>query len=287
MSELLQLFPLKMRALFLAVDKEWERIQEIRLRIGRPIILYKDGIEYFLSATGCYTDKLGEATSFDAQQIEAVVLHICQYSIYAYEDELRQGFLTVPGGHRIGISGKAVIDEQGMIKTFHHISGLNIRISHQIKGAADAVLRRCYHFGELKNTLIISPPGCGKTTLLRDLVRRVSDGNAFGAGKSVGLVDERSEIAGSFRGIAQNDVGMRTDVLDACPKEQGMMILLRAMSPAVIAVDELGGNQDAVALQKAASCGCKILATIHGKDLSDIRRKSGLDSLFLEELFEL
>jgi stage III sporulation protein AA len=287
MSELIQLFPLKMRSLFLMADREWERISEIRLRCGLPVVIFRDGIEVFLTAAGKYTDKRKDALSMEREQIEEVLEHICKYSVYAYEDELRQGYLTTMGGHRIGVVGKAVIEGDGSIRTITHVSGLNIRVSHQVLGVADPVLRHLYQDGEVKNTLIISPPGCGKTTLLRDLVRRVSDGNHYGSGKSVGLVDERSEIAGSYLGIAQNDVGMRTDVLDACPKALGMMLLLRAMSPRVIAVDELGGEEDARALRMAASCGCKILATIHGTDLFDIHRKAGIQTLFWEELFDL
>ena len=123
-------------------------------------------------------------------------------------------------------------------------------------------------------------------TLLRDLIRQVSDGNCFGEGKNVGLVDERSEIAGCFQGIPQNDVGIRTDVLDACPKALGMMLLLRAMAPQVMAVDEIGGNRDMEAIRLAATCGCKVLATVHGLDIEDVRKKEGIGPLLQEKLFE-
>lgn len=136
------------------------------------------------------------------------------------------------------------------------------------------------------NTLLISPPGCGKTTLLRDMVRQISDGNAYGKGKCVGVVDERSEIAGCYQGKPQNDVGIRTDVLDACPKALGMMLLLRAMSPQVIAIDELGGTADNEALRMASSCGCKLLATVHGAGLEDVRRKDGMEKLLQEGIFQ-
>ena len=197
--------------------------------------------------------------------------HICHYSPYAFEEELRQGFLTVAGGHRVGVAGQAVMEADGRVRTFKNISYLNIRVSHQVKGAADKVLSDMYREGGLRSALIISPPGCGKTTLLRDLIRQISDGNAYGPGMTVGVVDERSELAGAFQGKAQNDMGMRTDVLDGCPKEIGMLLLLRAMSPQVIALDEVAMPEDVAAVCTAANCGVTLLATVHAASLQDLR----------------
>ena len=163
---------------------------------------------------------------------------------------------------------------------------MNIRISHQIKGVAEPILPYIYENKYIKNILIISPPGCGKTTLLRDMIRLVSDGNQYGRGVTVGVVDERSEIAGCYLGKPQNDVGFRTDVLDACPKAIGMMMLLRSMSPKVIAIDELGSEEEMKAVHVAASCGTKVLATIHGDDLEDIRTKEGMGKVFSEHIFD-
>lgn len=285
-GSLLQLFPLEKRGFWKAVSEDAERVQEIRLRAGLPVLVMRGGKEWFLNAQGNYSDKPKQAYRADEQEIVEILQHICHYSLYAYEDEIKQGFITVSGGHRIGVAGQVVLEADGSVRTMKHISYLNIRVSHQIKGAGDKVLPFLYRKGQLLNTLVISPPGCGKTTLLRDLVRQVSDGNAYGEGKCVGVVDERSEIAGCFMGIPQNDVGMRTDVLDACPKALGMMMLLRAMAPAVIAIDELGGMADMEAVHLAASCGSRILATIHGDSLEDIRMKTGMENLFREQLFE-
>jgi stage III sporulation protein AA len=140
---------------------------------------------------------------------------------------------------------------------------------------ADPVLPYLFQQGELWNTLIISPPGCGKTTLLRDLIRQVSDGTDTRQGQQVSVVDERSEIAGSYQGIPQNQVGIRTDVLDACPKTEGMMLLVRSMTPQVIAVDEIGSKEDLAALQRIAVCGTGVLATMHGYSLKDVEDKLG------------
>ena len=176
------------------------------------------------------------------KELEEILEHICHYSPYAFEEELRRGFVTVAGGHRVGVAGQAILETDGGIRTLKNISFLNIRVAHQVKGAADRVMPEMYRNGMLRSALIISPPGCGKTTLLRDLIRQISDGNAYGRGMTVGVVDERSESAGSFLGRPQNDVGMRTDVLDSCPKDKGMLLLLRSMSPRVVAIGTAGAG---------------------------------------------
>ncbi len=285
-KQLLQLFPIDRRGFWQKTAAEQEHIQEIRLRAGKPVIVLCKGQESFLDDEGSFTDKPEMAYCAGEKEIEALLNHICHYSPYAFEDEIRQGFVTVAGGHRVGVAGQVVLEGTTGVRTMKHISYMNIRVAHQIKGAADMVLPYVYEKGRVKNTLIISPPGCGKTTLLRDLIRQISDGNSFGKGVSVGVVDERSEIAGSYLGQPQNDVGVRTDVLDACPKGMGMMLLLRSMSPKVIAIDEIGGQEDLDALKQAASCGCSILATIHGDGVKDYVRKLAGTGSVEEQLFE-
>ena len=166
-----------------------------------------------------------------------------------------------------------------------YIRSMNIRISHEIKGVADRVMPYLYENGRVVNTLLISPPGCGKTTLLRDMVRQIADGGRYAPGMNVAVVDERSEIAGCYMGCPQNDVGMRTDVLDACPKVTGMMMLLRSMAPQVVAVDELGSEADIQAMCQVMQCGIQMIATIHGDSMEEISRKEFLRDVMKQQLF--
>lgn len=286
-NSILQLFPAPQRGLWQQTAACQQEIQEIRLRAYRPIVIHRSGREYFLDSHGSLTDSLTDARCASPEELEGLLKHICSYSLYAYEDELRQGFITVCGGHRVGVAGQAVLEDGGSIRSIKNISFINLRISHEIKGAADGVIRRMYREGKLCSALIISPPGCGKTTLLRDLIRQISDGNTYGEGLTVGVVDERSELAGSFLGIPQNDLGMRTDVLDACPKEKGMLLLLRSMSPQVIAIDELGSREEFDQLRRAKACGCRIFATVHGDSMEDVERRFGVAEEDWERLFDL
>lgn len=285
-NSILHLFPARYRAFWQRTAGEQKTLQEIRLRAGRPVILHSGGREHFLTAQGEPTGSLSQAYCAAERELEEILEHICHYSPYAFEEELRRGFVTVAGGHRVGVAGQAVLEPDGRIRTFKNISYLNVRVSHEVKGAADGVPPDMYGGGSLKSALIISPPGCGKTTLLRDLVRQISDGNVYGPGMTVGVVDERSELAGSFLGKAQNDMGIRTDVLDGCPKELGMLLLLRSMSPQVIAIDELGGDGELAALRQAAACGCKVLATVHGEDRQDVEYRFGMAADLWERLFD-
>ncbi len=286
-QSILQIFPDSNRNFFRFVAEREHKINEIRLRCERPILVLEGNKEWFLNREGVYTDKLSEATLISREAMEGIIQHICKYSIYAFEEEIRQGFITVAGGHRIGLVGQIVLENNKSIRTIKHICGLNIRVAHQIKGVGQSVLPYLYEKGKLKSTLIVSPPGCGKTTLLRDLIRSISNGNEYAGGMTVGLVDERSEIAGSYMGQPQNDVGIRTDVLDACPKVNGMMLLLRAMSPKVIAIDELGNKEEMELVSQVSNCGVKMLATMHGSDLEDVRRREGMIQILKNKGFEL
>lgn len=272
-DEILHVFPDFMRPQWEEAAGRADEIQEIRLRTGRQIILMMQNRERYLTESGHVTENRQEGSRISENDMEAVLNHICDYSVYAFEDEIRQGFLTIPGGHRIGLAGQVILEDKRRIRNMKHIRYMNIRISHEVKGAADKVLPYIYENRKLLHCLLISPPGGGKTTLLRDMIRQISDGNRFAEGMNVSVVDERSEIAGSYMGKPQNDVGMRTDILDACPKALGMMMLIRSMAPDVVAVDELGCEEDMKAVNQVMQCGSRIIATIHGDSLEDILRK--------------
>ena len=272
-KDITRIFPESMRDKWAQVLSRGDKLQEIRLGAGQPTRLRLSGEERFLSSQGELCESPKEAWYASERELDEIINHICHYSPYAFENEIRQGFLTVPGGHRIGMAGQVVLDEKGMVRNITHIRFLNIRISHEVIGAASEVMPYLYDGIRFLNTLLISPPGCGKTTMLRDMIRQVSCGNAYGAGRQVGVVDERSEIGGSFMGIPQNDLGIRTDVLDGCPKVQGMMLLMRAMAPDVVAVDEIGGSQDVKAIFQVLQCGSSVAATMHGNSMKDVERR--------------
>jgi stage III sporulation protein AA len=281
--------PISIRSIIRKISLDnLESIEEFRLKVGAPLIVYKGTEAAFVTEDGrlcSHRERAYVVTADDA--IKALQL-MSNFSIYSIEDELRNGFITLRGGHRVGIVGK-VVTENGKVKTIKDISGLNIRVSRQVIGCSSRVIRHIIRdcFG-VYNTLIISPPQCGKTTLLRDIIRQVSNGvPSIGYhGAKVGVVDERSEIAGCFRGVPQNDVGIRTDVLDACPKAQGIMMLIRSMSPSVIATDELGKAEDLVAVEEAVRAGVNILTTVHGWDREDAKRKPVIGRLMDDGVFE-
>lgn len=285
-DEVLGLFPDKYRDRWRQTASLFEHLQEIRLRADKPLIILTDNTERFVSPQGRIVDRQEEAGKPTSKELEEILNHLCRYSLYAFADEIRQGFLTVQGGHRVGLAGQVILDDRGRIKNMKYMRYLNIRISHQVRGAADFVIPFLFEEGHVLSTLIISPPGGGKTTLLRDLIRQVSEGTLYGPGVNVSVVDERSEIAGSYLGIAQNDVGIRTDVLDGCPKVEGMMWLIRSMAPRVLAVDELGTIEDVQALRLASGCGCKLLATIHGGSMDEIKRKDYMRYVIQEGMFD-
>ena len=285
-NQILQIFPESLRQPWRYVAKQADQVQEIRLRARKPVVIRTSQGEWFLKQDGMLTKEQGEVLCIEEKQLDMILNHICQYSIYAYGDEIRQGFLTIPGGHRIGFAGQVILEQAEQVRNMKYIRYMNIRMAHEIKGVADAVLPLLYQEGRVLNTLIISPPGCGKTTMLRDIIRNFSNGTAYGAGRNVSVVDERSEIAGSYMGVAQNDVGIRTDVLDCCSKAEGMVMLLRSMAPQVIAVDEIGNYEDIRAIEMTLNSGCKLLATVHGSSIDEIRKKPLLERLMKEHVFE-
>ena len=278
MEEIINVFPSLLRPLCRAGFQNGIEAEEIRLRIGRPVMLLASGGEYFWNQKNNILQKNREqGYIWKETDMKETLSRMSQYSMYALEEELRNGFITIQGGHRVGVAGRTVC-EHGKVLSFRNICSLNIRIARQKKGCADKLLPWLIQKDSIYNTLLLSPPGSGKTTMLRDCIRLLSEGGKGMAGKKVGVVDERSEIAASFFGVPQNDLGDRTDVLDACPKAEGMRILLRSMSPQIIAVDELGSKEDYQAVEEALHCGCRILGTMHAQEIGELQEKMYLSN---------
>ena len=278
-EQIQNLFSGNIRRLLAEAAPDYEKIYEIRLRVGRPVFLTSAEGEHFLKLKGM------EPYVVTREDLKETLEYLSGYSMYAYEDEVRQGYLSVQGGHRVGITGRVVL-EGNYVKGMKYISCINVRLAHQVIGCADEVLPLIWTGRRVCHTLIISPPRCGKTTLLRDMIRSISNGCLGHPGMTVGVVDERSELAGCYQGVPQNDLGIRTDVLDGCPKAEGMQMLLRSMSPAVIAVDELGRQEDFRAVEAVIHCGCRLLATAHGYSLEDVLNQPFFVKLKEEKVFE-
>jgi len=286
-DELLKIFSLKLRTILGRLTVDFDKLQEIRLRINAPLLIIYGNKEAFVTEEAKLVDNPAKAVQITKNEIRETMEYISNYSLYAFEEEIRQGFITINGGHRIGIAGKIIIEDD-MIKGMKHISFINIRLAHQVKGCADLVLPHLVNerSNGIYHTLIISPPRCGKTTLLRDIIRQLSNGSHLLSGMSVGVVDERSEIGACYMGTPQNELGIRTDILDCCPKAKGMMMLIRSMSPQIIAVDEIGSKEDLDAIDYVIGCGCKLIATVHGSSIEDIKCKPTLSELVKKKLFE-
>jgi stage III sporulation protein AA len=251
-----------------------EELEEIRIRINRPIEITMKGAPKFLS--------------YIIRQEDAFHLmnKISQFSIYTLEEELKRGYITVSGGHRIGLAGKVILEE-GKVKAIRDIASFNIRIAKEKIGIAEKITP--YIFRDFwMHTMIIGPPQTGKTTMLRDIARIISTGNhekGIHAYK-VGIVDERSEIAGCVNGIPQMSFGHRLDVLDACPKAEGMMMMIRSMSPDVLVVDEIGRLEDAEAIQEAVHAGIRLIMTTHGSSMEEVRKRPSLKTIIDQNIFQ-
>ena len=275
---ILRYFPQKVQKLIRnnINDGELEMLEEIRVRNNLPLIL-----------------KIGQDEKvidykITTEDINYIFQKICENSIYSYQKQIANGFITVQGGNRVGIVGTAVLDGNDKVINFNYISGLNFRISRQIIGCSNQIVDEIFNgCGGIYNTLIISKPGIGKTTLLRDIVRNVSNGmpNKF-KGMNVAVIDERGEISATYKGIMQNDLGMRTDVINDIPKYIGMKMAIRSMAPKVIVADEIGNKRDSEAIKYAMCCGVKGIFTAHGASLEELEKNPEISDLLENKIFE-
>ena len=260
-------------------------ITEIRFRLNLPLLVRTLCREYYLSGQGRLTVEEKEAYRVTAEDLRILFQKISQYSLFAYKEEIREGFITLSGGHRIGLCGKVYYDGEGR-RQLQQITSMNLRIARQLAGCASpffAVLTSKHSFC---NTLLISPPGGGKTTYLRDIIRLASDGTGELCGQNVSVVDERSEIGNRTKLSDGFYLGQRTDLLDHCPKAEGMLMMLRSMGPQIIAADEIGDAGDVEALRYIRNCGCRLLMTVHGGKVEDILKRPFLGEYLREYPFE-
>ncbi len=269
-EQICKIFPRGIREKLLRSVIDFEHLCAIRIRVNKPVIFEMEDGERFIDGEGLLTRDVRSASCINMEDIRKMLEFICSFSLYAYDDEMKHGYITIEGGHRVGLAGSVSL-AQGHVDRMKYISCLNVRVEHEIRDCGDECMDYMYEEDVLQNTIIVSGCGRGKTTILRDIIRQISDGNREHAGVSVGVVDERSEIGACHHGVPQNDLGMRTDVLEGCPKAYGMRMLIRSMAPRVIAVDELGGVSDLEAVRYAVSSGCRLIATIHATDMGELK----------------
>lgn len=280
MDSILYYFPIHIRKEledYFVNSKNFSGLEEIRIRTGKYILLkfidFERIVRYLVST----------------EDILQIMQRICENSIYSFQNQISSGYITVKGGHRVGISGSTVI-ENGKVININYIYSLNFRISRQIIGSSDKILTYILNKNEntVYNTLLVSPPGYGKTTLLRDLIRQIGNGikDIKFKGLNIGVVDERSEISAMYKGMPQNDVGLKTDILDNVPKYIGMKMLVRSMAPDVIVADEIGMKEDIEAINYTVCSGVKGIFTAHGKNLEDVYLNPILKELIKAHVIE-
>lgn len=267
--DLMQYLPKDLRAALCALEPETARcVEEVRLRASRPLMVVAGGRDVFIGARG-YAADCESALNVGQEHVREIFERVTRASVYAVEHELQNGYTTLPGGYRVGFCGKTVM-RSGIPAIVSPCASFNIRIVREVPGCADPVLPFLIKGRSVHSTLIVSPPGLGKTTMLRDIVRSLSTGFAGCGGLHVGVVDERSEIAACYGGIPQTELGPRVDVMDGCPKAEGMRMLLRAMAPDVLVVDELAGADELEAVSDAAGGGVSVIASAHGDSIEQV-----------------
>ncbi|MBX6396335.1 MAG: stage III sporulation protein AA [Alicyclobacillaceae bacterium] len=285
---ILRLLPEGVRtALTTCASETLKALEEIRLRRDQPVQICTSGGEGFLTPQGQLTGRPSEGILVGSSDVMQVIQGLSQSSLYALEEELRRGYITLPGGHRVGIAGRAVVSK-GRVQTQVDITGINIRVAKAIRGVSRSLAPWLVESpGKLESVLILSPPQCGKTTLLRDFAYHLSHGTWHPTVPplKVAVVDERSELAGTFQGRRHHDLGPRTDVLDGCPKAEGMLMMVRSMSPQVLITDEIGGEADIAVLMEAAGAGVTVLASAHATDMKDVAGRPSLRPLLGNRVF--
>lgn len=256
---------------------------EVRLRVDRPVALTWSGKSWFLDHSEQLSNSPLRGFIVTREDIEESILKMCSYSLHSHQDELRNGFLSLYGGHRAGVCGTAVLSG-GKIGSIRDITSINLRIARDIQGAATPIVERVFRDG-VKSLLIVGPPSSGKTTVLRDLARQLSAGEAGGFRK-VAVVDERGELGAVYDGIPQNDLGPCCDILSGYPKAEGILTAVRTLSPQVILCDEIGGEEEVSGMLDGVNCGVKMIATAHAATMTELLGRRQLRRLLDYGVFD-
>ena len=265
-DELLKIFSKRLRIRLASLPWDTEDLEEIRLRVGQPLMFVGGGgCRYLERGMARLTPEVTDAERLTEEDLQETMLYLCEYSRYAYVNQLRRGFLAMEGGIRVGVAGQYMPDA-GCDGNVEYPMFFNIRVPHEKKDCARWVCPYLWNNQGIFHTLILAPPGVGKTTFLRDLIRQLSNREKC---RGIAVVDERFEIAAAYHGIPQNDLGMHTDVYSGYDKTTGCIHAIRSMAPEILAVDEIGGQEDAKTLSYAMRCGVSIVATMHAGSLEE------------------
>ncbi|MGI6403942.1 MAG: stage III sporulation protein AA [Oscillospiraceae bacterium] len=276
-------FPQRIRDVLRALpDSVKGSASEVRLRVDQPLMLTCPGQNWFVDASSRLSNIPRGCLCITPQDISDAVVAMCSYSVHSHENEMKNGFISLRGGHRAGICGTAVITD-GKISALREITSINLRIARDIRGAADEVLNRAFR-ENLGGVLIAGPPSSGKTTILRDLARQLSSGKA-GRYLKVAVIDERGELGAVFEGIPQNDLGPCCDILSGYPKGEGILMAVRTLSPQVIICDEIGGGEEISSMLDGLRCGVRMVVSAHAGSLEELLGKSQITRLLLEGAF--
>ncbi len=258
-------------------------VEEIRIRANKPVVLHTANDAYFIDYSSRLCRQAKDAYIFRFDDVENLISAFCNHSIYAFDKDIKNGFITIEGGIRVGISGQGVFNQKQLF-SIRNFTGLNIRIPRQIIGISKKVLPYIYTQDKFLSTFIISPPNCGKTTLIRDICRAVSDGD-YSTRKKTLVVDERSEIAGVGMDLIY-DVGVFTDVIDRIDKNTAIFMALRSLSPQVIVVDEVGDRKDLDSIYEIVNCGVKIIATAHADSIESLKTRVFFRNILEERVID-